>query len=75
MLRVIIGLLYVQLTDPTNVLRAVDIIILYRDSLRPENYFKGSSGVKRLKKAALGFFLTLRHLPCHVQPPNQGEHL
>jgi hypothetical protein len=49
----IIGLLYLQLTDHANVPWAVDIIFLCRGSLRPENYFKGSSRVKRLRKAEL----------------------
>jgi hypothetical protein len=53
-LTVIIGLLYLQLTDHVNVPWAVDIIFLCRGSLRPEIYFKGSSRVKRLRKADVG---------------------
>jgi hypothetical protein len=52
-LTIIIGLLYLQLTDHANVPRAVDIFFLCRGSLRPENYFKGSSRVNRLRKAEL----------------------
>ena len=55
-LRIINGLLCLQLTDPANLLTAIDIIILYRNSLGPENYAKGFPGLKRLKTAALIFF-------------------
>jgi hypothetical protein len=49
-LTIIIGLLYLQLTDRANVpLQGYR----YRGSLRPENYFKGSFRVKRLRKAGL----------------------
>ena len=66
-LRVINGLLYLQLTDPTNLMTAIEIIIiLYRNSLRPENYAKGFPGVKRFKMAALIFFFhpSLCSPPC-----------
>lgn len=57
LLRIMNGLLYIQLTDPTNLLTAIDIIIiLYRNSLRPENYAKGFPGLKRLEMAVLIFF-------------------
>jgi hypothetical protein len=54
-LTIIIGLLYLQLTDHANVPWAVYIIFLCRGSLRPENYFNGSSRVKALRKAGLRF--------------------
>ena len=64
-LRIINGFLYLQLTDSTNLLTAIDIIILYRNSLGPENYAKGFPGLKRLKMAALIFFHpSLSSLPC-----------
>ena len=75
MLRIINGFLYLQLTDSTNLLTAIDIIILYRNSLGPENYAKGFPGLKRLEMAVLIFFFILHHLPCHVQLPNQAGHL
>lgn len=42
----------IQLIDHSNVPWAVDIILLSRVSPRPKNYFKGSSRVKRLRKAS-----------------------
>ena len=66
LLRIMNGLLYIQLTDPTNLLTAIDIIIiLYRNSLRPENYAKGFPGLKRLEMAVLIFFYpSSSSLPC-----------
>lgn len=55
----------IQLIDHSNVPWAVDIILLSRVSPRPKNYFKGSSRVKRLRKAIEVWYVTLYH-PCFV---------